>query len=237
VNRNNTEYYKADLHVHTPESLCYSSSSSTPADIVEAALSAGIQVLGITDHNSVNGIEGIREAAQGRLIIFPGVEITTPNGHFLALFDVHTTADELNEFLDSIGIEPGGRGDAHTVAADETEITLARVKERGGMTIAAHIDRWPSGFMEAKITRQQKRKIHESQYLDALEITIPENKVAWNEGKMRGLPVKRTCVQGSDAHKPEEIGRRPVYIKMEKPCIESFLHAIQNHQDCIMFPE
>jgi PHP family Zn ribbon phosphoesterase len=207
-------------------------------DIVEAALGAGLDAIAVTDHNSVKCIEPVRSTADGTgLCVFPGVEITTGNGHFLAIFELDTPVSNLEEFLDDIGIDKNGRGDAHTVATEKIDVILEKVKEYGGIAIAAHIDRWPSGFLETKDSRKQKQEIHENEYLDGLEITIPKNRKEWKNGRMRGFPMKRACIQGSDAHNPTEIGRRPVYIKMENTGLEGIKNALDNYETDILFPE
>ena len=233
------EYYrKLDLHVHTPESVCYSDGEVSPADIIDAALDAKLDAIAVTDHNSVNGIANLREAAKNaELVIIPGVELTTKHGHFLALFEVDTPINEMDTFLDDVGLEKQGRGDAHTVTANKIDTVFQKIHDRGGIAIAAHIDRWPSGFLETKETRKRKQEIHENEYLDAIEITIPKNRQAWRNGQIRGYPMKRACVQGSDAHNPAEIGRRPVYIKMGKIDLVGLRQALLNYGTDILFPE
>jgi PHP family Zn ribbon phosphoesterase len=231
------DFRKADLHVHTPKSVCYNA-AATAQEIVEAAVKADLEIMAITDHNTVDGIREIRTIAEGKgLTIIPGIEITTVNGHFLALFEPDSPNEELEDFLEYAGIEKKGRGDAHTIAGDETGIVLKKIHERGGIAVAAHIDRWPSGFLETKITRRQKKEIHENEYLDALEITIPGTRQAWNNGKVRDFPLKRACIQGSDAHNPGEIARRPVYIKIKKIGLEELKKALIEYETCILFPE
>ncbi len=231
-------FRKTDLHIHTPESVCYSDSTVSAGDIVRDALAAELDIIAVTDHNTVAGIDGIRDAARNSgLVILPGVELTTGHGHFLALFDVNTDTRDLEDFLDYVGIDKNGRGDAHTVAGDEIESILQKIREREGIAVAAHIDRWPSGFLETKDTRKRKQEIHENEYLDALEITIPQNRQDWEEGRVRGYPMKRACLQGSDAHNPAEIARRPVYIKMEHMKLSELKKAIENYRTDILFPD
>lgn len=235
---NPENYRKMDLHVHTPESSCYSDGEVNPSDIIQAALDAKLDAIAITDHNSINGIKNLKEAAKDtKLVIIPGVEVTTRHGHFIALFEIDTPIDELNSFLDNVGIDTQGRGDAHTVSTDEIETVLQKIKEHGGIAIAAHIDRWPSGFLETKVSRKRKQEIHENKHLDAIEITIPKNRQAWRNGQVRGYPMKRACVQGSDAHNPNEIGRRPVYIKMDTVKLTEMKNALKNYETDILFPE
>jgi hypothetical protein len=87
------------------------------------------------------------------------------------------------------------------------EEVFQKTEDWGGVAIAAHIERWPSGFLETNETRQAKMRIHSNKYLSALEITVPQNKNLWNAGQVRGYPKKYACIQSSDAHALEEIGR------------------------------
>jgi 3',5'-nucleoside bisphosphate phosphatase len=62
-----------DLHTH---SNC-SDGSLTPAALVERAASAGVEVLALTDHDTVAGLEQAqRAAATQRVTLVPGVEIS-----------------------------------------------------------------------------------------------------------------------------------------------------------------
>jgi hypothetical protein len=117
------------------------------------------------------------------------------------------------------------------------EEVFQKIHERGGVSIAAHIERWPSGFLETNEPRRVKMRIHGNSYLSALEITVPQNKSLWNAGQMRGYPRKHACIQGSDAHAPEEIGRRLVYIQMEPVNLDGLRSAFFDHQTRIVFPE
>lgn len=79
---------KADLHVHTTAS----DGRYSPEDIVRMAVSRGVEVMAITDHDSVDGVPGALEAAKPfpKLRVIPGVEVSTdvPHGevHMLGYF-------------------------------------------------------------------------------------------------------------------------------------------------------
>jgi len=65
---------KIDLHTH---SNC-SDGALTPAHLVAHAATAGVQVLALTDHDSIDGLENARRAADELGIhLVPGVEIST----------------------------------------------------------------------------------------------------------------------------------------------------------------
>jgi len=83
-----------DLHVHTKAS----DGLYSPADIVKMAVSAGVSVLGIADHDTVNGIDAALAAASEKgLELIPGVEINSYNGdaeyHILGYFIDHKSSE------------------------------------------------------------------------------------------------------------------------------------------------
>ncbi len=231
-------FRKADLHIHTPKSMCYSDKSVTPEQIIDTALANNLEVIAITDHNTVAAIDDLRSLAhQMNLFLFPGIELSTRGGHLLALFDTDTPKAELEDFLDYTGVAREGWGDAIDLAQGSMEEVCEKIDERGGVAVAAHIERWPSGFLETSEPRRVKMSIHASRYLHALELTIPQNKGLWNTGQVRGYPRKHACIQGSDAHALDEIGRRPVYIRMKTVGLAALRDALIDHEASIIFPD
>ncbi len=231
-------FKKVDLHVHTPKSVCYSEESSTPEQIVNAALTSGLEAIAITDHNTVEAIDAIRQAAgNNSLFVFPGIELSTKGGHVIAIFELDTPIERLRDFLDYVGVTREGWGDAATMASSGIEEVFKKIEERGGIAIAAHIDRWPSGFLETNEPRQVKMRIHNNKYLSALEITVPKSRKLWSAGEMHGYPKKYACIQGSDAHALSQIGRRPIYIQMERVGLEALRLAFLDWKAKIVFPD
>ena len=82
---------KADLHVHTTAS----DGCRSPTEVIQLAGDLGLQVIAITDHDSVQGIDAAMAAAKRirSLKVIPGVEVSTdvPNGevHILGYFLDH----------------------------------------------------------------------------------------------------------------------------------------------------
>src|SRR5579884_2171854 len=94
------EFVRADLHIHSygdHGSPDVSDSSMTPQAIVDAALQEGLRIIGITDHNEIRNIEGALEAAEGReILVVPGVELSTPQGHLLAYAPTMGTSESFS---------------------------------------------------------------------------------------------------------------------------------------------
>jgi len=234
----NSAFRKVDLHIHTPESLCYSNKSATIEQIVDTSLSAGLDVIAVTDHSTATAIDSVREAASGKdLIVFPGIELTTQGGHVIALFELDSPVKKLVDFLDYVGVDLERRGDGTLLTGDDIMEVIRKIDKQGGIAVAAHIERWPSGFLETSEPKEMKMAIHASKYLSALEITQPQKKRLWNNGEVRDYPKKYACIQGSDAHALNDIGRRPVYIQMNGVNLEALRLAFLDYEEKILFPD
>ena len=74
-----------DLQVHTDASPC---SAATPVRIAHAASEANLDGIAITNHDTTEGVRAVRQAASGLrdgIDVISGVEVTTTQGHLLAL--------------------------------------------------------------------------------------------------------------------------------------------------------
>lgn len=80
--------FVADLHVHTVLSPC-ANYRMVPELLVERALEVGVNLLGITDHNSGENVAAVVSAAQDSgVTVLPGMEVESREGvHLLTLFD------------------------------------------------------------------------------------------------------------------------------------------------------
>ncbi len=112
---------KVDLHIHSTYS---GDSKSTVKQIIKRAQARGIDGIGIMDHNTLKGYEKAKRY-KTNLIIVPGVEVSAPEGHILAL--------GLQEEIDR---QPSIRA-----ALDE-------IRSRGAIAVAAHPYRFWSGIGE-----------------------------------------------------------------------------------------
>ncbi len=151
---------KIDLHLHTTAS----DGRFSPEEVVRLAAEKGLEVIAITDHDSVAGIAAAMKAAESfpRLKVIPGVEINTdiPDGevHLLGYFiDYHS--QELEQILRRL--RQARRRRARRMIAKlaplGVEVSWERVKElaAGGSMGRPHIARamleqgYISSFQEA----------------------------------------------------------------------------------------
>ena len=100
-----------DLHVHS----VFSDGLKTPDELCAMAFKAGVRTIALCDHDTVNGLPSMREAAQKHgLAMIPGVEISTGRGgkmHILC-YGENVESPQMKAFLESMAQERIGRAAA-----------------------------------------------------------------------------------------------------------------------------
>ncbi|MDA3893305.1 MAG: PHP domain-containing protein [Salinivirgaceae bacterium] len=93
--------YKADLHIHTILSPCGDLQMS-PVNIVKEALRKGLDIIGITDHNTTLQAKLIKELGEEQgLFVLCGAEVSSKEDvHSLAFFPDYKSLDEFQIYLD-----------------------------------------------------------------------------------------------------------------------------------------
>src|SRR5262245_3006941 len=115
---NGARFLSADLHIHSyGGSADVKDQTMTVEAILEAASVHSISIIAITHHNSERNIQAAVEYAKkyvGMLLVLPGVEVTTANGHLLSYFSPENPS-AVRDLLARISVvgKPGER-DSHT---------------------------------------------------------------------------------------------------------------------------
>lgn len=236
--------FKVDLHIHTPASYCYYENFTgaeliaNAREIIDKAKKTGLDAIAITDHNTVKGIEPVMlMGIEAGLQVYPGIEISAQGGHIIALWDVNVSLEKLNNLLLILGYDESNEGQGYFETNTRMEEVFNHVSDIGGMVIAAHIDRRPKGLMVSDdLSLIDKQKIYDNPNLKALEITIEANKKAWNNGAMGSFRNGKCCIQCSDAHAPNEVGRRLTYIDTPDISFQSISLAFKEYTSRVFFP-
>lgn len=71
-------------------------------NIINMSLLKGLDLIAVTDHNSVRQQSCFRKVAEGKIKILVGVEIQSQDGvHILGYFDENANLDEIQDYLDA----------------------------------------------------------------------------------------------------------------------------------------
>jgi 3',5'-nucleoside bisphosphate phosphatase len=233
--------FRADLHIHTVLSPCGDLDMS-PVNIISEASRKGIDIIGITDHNTTRHCKLIsRLAAEKGIFVMTGAEVTTKEEvHCLAFFENFDTLDFFQGYLDEnlpdILNDPAIFG--HQVQVDENEIIIYEEKKMllnaiqksikeveetvhslDGIFIPAHIDRMKNSIYS------QLGFLPENLNADALEVSIattPE-KFSALHSEIRYFTLTRS----SDAHFPSNIGTAITNYYINEPSFSEIKLALK----------
>lgn len=131
------EFFRADLHIHSyGGSHDVDEVGMTPEAIVDTAIKEKLFVIAITDHNEITNVDRALAAAKGKqLLVVPGVELTTPQGHLLVYFE---NQEELGNFYGKLSF--AGRGGKDSRCQTAILDCLRLIDPSKGFGILAHVD-------------------------------------------------------------------------------------------------
>ncbi|HEX2967654.1 MAG TPA: PHP domain-containing protein [Bacteroidales bacterium] len=233
--------YRADLHIHTVLSPCGDLTMS-PANIIEEAVQKGIDIIGITDHNSTRHCRLIKKMASEKgIYTMTGAEVTTREEvHCLAFFEKTDTLELFQDFLDyhlaEIMNVPEIFGDQVVVDEDEMivyteeklltnalDVSIEQLEEfvhlNGGLFIPAHIDRLKNGIYG------QLGLFPANLPADAIEVSgnVSKKEFVKNHEEISALPI----ITSSDAHFPEQIGKVTTLFGINEPSFSEISKAFK----------
>ena len=232
--------FRTDLHIHTLLSPCGDLEMS-PANIVSLADKRGLDIIGITDHNSTKQCELVWKLAQKtNLTVIPGCEMTSREEvHCLGLFEdfdaLHIFQDYLDRHLSIIPHNATLFG--YQVVVDEDENILEelenylgasldvsieeieqKVHELSGIFIPAHIDRPRNSLFSQLGFFPPELKV------DALQISKLADEM--NVREKYKISPDITIVKFSDTHFPADLGKAYTLFEMEKPSFNEIRMAL-----------
>src|SRR5574340_1235410 len=200
------QWYTVDLHLHSPASSDYQQLDATYLDILERAEARNLDIIAITDHNTVAGYRKMSDEIDqlelleklGRLLpderakleryrrllnkilVLPGFEFTATFGfHILCIFPPTKPVRELEHLLLTLNIPADAIDEgSQTVGATSDVLTVYRVvNQNGGLVIAAHANSSNGVAMRGfNFGGQTKIAYTQDSNLHALEVTDLELK-------------------------------------------------------------
>jgi ABC-type lipoprotein export system ATPase subunit len=241
------KFHRADMHIHSyGASHDVRDATMTPEAIVRTALAQGLGVIAITDHNEISNVDAALKAATGSsLLVVPGVELSTPEGHLLAFLP---TLEALQRFYGRLDIVD--RGGPNSRCQNSILDCLNQVHAAGGFGILAHVDAEKGFETENPGARPHKIDVICHSALVGIELRTSSSTISYADvdpeadraraGKNRverlGLGARQFLarVLFSDSHALSALGRnaegdkKVTRIKMDKPSFEALRIALQD---------
>lgn len=199
--KHKNQWLKADLHIHSSASSDHQQPDSSFIDILDLAAKNNLDIISVTDHNTVAGHRKFREEIDElellvklnralpkekeklkrykslleRLLLLPGFEFTATFGfHILCIFSPETSIREM-EFLllkMNIPVDQLDYGSQTVGATIDVQSVYRIVNQAGGIVIAAHANSSNGVAMRGyNFGGQTKIAYTQDPNLHALEVT------------------------------------------------------------------
>jgi len=185
---------KLDLHIHSQYS---EDGAGTPEVIIKSLQKKGIHGMAITDHNTVEGSLKALKVAPKDFIVVPGVEISTADGHIIAL----NIKENIPKGLSAIE-------------------TVEKINDLNGVPIIPHLYRTMSGIKEVKL-----KKIVEK--ISAIEVfnscSVPQTNL---KTAMIAKKFNLGGTGGSDSHAPLHSGYGYTTINTTDTSVDAIISEI-----------
>lgn len=244
-------FYKADLHIHsfgTTGSFDVTDTSNTPQNIVDTAISKGLKVISITDHNEIiNSLTAIDYANGKDILVIPGVEVSTTQGHILLYFE---TFEKLRQFYGNLTFNV-----EKSICNQSITECLNYAERYQGIGVLAHIN-LDSGFektigrfgphmeqifkcanlMGLEITRKTEAELYTDKDNNPDHIHLLE---IWRSASNNKLHRDFAKLMSSDSHELARLGNnadgnnRLTRIKMPELSFRSFKIAMMSSESRI----
>lgn len=237
--------YKVDLHIHTVISPCGDIEMS-PARIIQLASDSGIDIIGITDHNSTLHCElTIELGKKQNITVIPGCEITSiEEVHSLCLFENIEKLNKFQKYIEKhqpnipnnpsilgwqVVVDQNDNiikhidnylGQALDVSIDEIE---QKVHELNGLFIPAHVDRPQNSLFS------QLGFLPETLKIDALQISKRASEETVR--KKFNIPENITVVKFSDSHFVSDFGNIYTVFEMKEPSFSEIKKALHKKEN------
>lgn len=219
--RNNLQWRRVDLHLHTPASADFLEPDVSYLDILHQAEKKELDIIAFTDHNTVSGYRSMMEEIEQlnmleqldrlrgdekhkldeyrrlrkQILVLPGFEFTATLGfHILGIFSPEVDVRELEFLLRRLNIplEKLDEGSGEVGATIDVLTAYEVIDNAGGIVIAAHANS-SHGVARRRsgLAGQTRMAYTQDPHLHALEVTDLEKQ------------GRRTTMRFFDGSRPE----------------------------------
>ena len=196
---------RVDLHLHTPASADWLEPGVTYLEWLQKAESRGLDIVAITDHNTVEGVAKLRAEIErltwleanerlrpqeqrdleeyrrlgDKILVLPGFEFTATFGfHIIGVFPPETPLRNLELLLLRLNVPVNRLEEGITEVGASTDVLTAYrlIHEAGGIVIAAHANSTHGVALQGlSFGGQTKIAFTQDTHLHALEVTDLES--------------------------------------------------------------
>jgi ABC-type cobalamin/Fe3+-siderophores transport system ATPase subunit len=247
-----SRFFLCDLQVHTPADQRHGygnvGGKEPNADfgrrLIEAHARAGVEVMGVTDHNRVDWYPVLREAGDELgVFVFPGLEISVNRCHILVIWDRTDQGYELaQQFLGHLW-EPGTppfepNGDPRVVSKGQVrEVVEKAAKEFKALVLAPHATMKDMGFL-AKGVCTNRRDVIETGLIAGYDVWGNTNADVLKNPAADFREASPSWFISGDVRTLADVGNRAVFLKMgPTPTLEGLRQAFLVPETRIRFPE
>jgi predicted metal-dependent phosphoesterase TrpH len=186
---------KLDLHVHSEYS---EDAIGSVKEIMRSLQQKGLHGCAITDHNTVKGAMEAKKLSSKEFLIIPGVEISTRDGHLIAL----NVTEDIQRGL-------------------PVEETVDLIKKASGVPIVPHVFRNMSGIKLSKL-----KKVRPS--LSSIEVFNSCSQPSTNMKIAKlAQSMNLGGTGGSDSHIPEYAGYGYTVVETDDLTLDAVISAIE----------
>jgi hypothetical protein len=241
------KWWKFDFHNHTPASNDFGKGDAThmaitPENWLLLYMTAKIDCVAITDHNSGEWIDKLKTALAAmevvepkptgyrKLYLFPGVEISASgNTHILALFDISADTKKIQALLGAVGFPSDRFGTSDAVTEKSVELVIHEIHKAGGIAIPAHIDKASGLFLnQSGNTLKQTLSVEGLLAIELIDITFAKP-IVYTQSKLRLAEVI-----GTDSHITAQVGTNYTWVKMGEPSLDALKLALHDREDGVI---
>lgn len=229
-----------DLHIHSCLSPC-GDTDMTPNNIVNMAYIKELDVISVTDHNSIENVEVIMELGRKRgILVIPGMEVTTKEEiHVLCYFESLEDGLEFQEIIyDSLpnipnrpeifgrqlicDIQDNIKGEVTKLLLNGTSYSISQInnftRHFNGVMIPAHVDKKSFSILSTL------GFIPEDLKLKTLEVSTNFD----TEKLKNHIDVNRySFIRNSDAHYLKDINEPVFYLDIKTKTVKSVIDCLR----------
>jgi predicted metal-dependent phosphoesterase TrpH len=186
-----------EFHTHTERSY---DGRDPVEDLLERAATVGLDALAVTDHDDIEASLNAQSlAADYGLVAIPGLEVSSADGHVLAL-----------------GVEQ------QVPAGLSFRDTVSQIRDYGGIAVVPHPFQESRHGVLANISKEELATADAIEVYNSRLLTGRSNRQAERFAQKRELPM----TAGSDAHISRMVGQAVTHVDADERSADAILDAV-----------